>query len=449
MADIVKNLFGVGKAPAKQPAGGDSDFADFASKVPDPTPAAAPLTSDSTPTLGGSQPTAVPWTKWYNIHERHSLSEFKNEGIVLACIIVVLVLHLIGASMNRTKARKWMRAHAKPLASEFSLVGYAGVPANVGDKEGDELMAALQTLNESRGEKLLREASLFEFATYATGRQNVAFMDVKMTLLKRFNPLITFPEMILSFLIDSIPTPEDTVEATIYPFDGKENLVVPAVPGSTELRAKDNKSTYDNFVWALVNKDRMKELREDRYDVSITFTKDHPKLPAWLSVMTESAEITDALLTPQLIEAAKQAGDLLDYIIVSDQPVEKPTTVAQTTPRKRIILKYRLPGNNDYTNLLPLFQYFVRLPDHLVQVGHFRAEVMRKVKVVRDETIRQIQKAGEDEKAEERAAEREKARKAKRDAELNALDAKAQKKYLEKEREKQLRKSNKRMTQRA
>jgi hypothetical protein len=42
--------------------------------------------------------------------------------------------------------------------------------------------------------------------------------------------------------------------------------------------------------------------------------------------MTESAEITDALLTPELIKAAELAGDLLEFLIVSDQPIEKPRT---------------------------------------------------------------------------------------------------------------------------
>lgn len=63
--------------------------------------------------------------------------------------------------------------------------------------------------------------------------------------------------------------------------------------------------------------------------------------------------------------------------------------------------------------------------------------------------IRRLQKADEDEKAEERAAERDKAKKVKRDLELKGLDAKAQKKYLEKEREKEMRKATKKQTTRA
>lgn len=45
--------------------------------------------------------------------------------------------------------------------------------------------------------------------------------------------------------------------------------------------------------------------------------------------------------------------------------------------------------------------------------------------------------------------EREKAKKLKRDLELKALDAKGQKKYLEKEKDREMKKSQKRMTARA
>jgi hypothetical protein len=117
-----------------------------------------------------------------------------------------------------------------------------------------------------------------------------------------------------------------------------------------------------------------------------------------------------------------------------------------TIPKKRICLSMKLPSSGDYSKVLPLFQYFIRLADTLVAGAHFRPEVMRKVRNTREELIKKLQKADEDEKAEERALEREKAKKIKRDNELKGLDAKAQKKYLEKEKEKERRKSEKRQT---
>jgi hypothetical protein len=101
-------------------------------------------------------------------------------------------------------------------------------------------------------------------------------------------------------------------------------LTVPGqAPGAHELR-KDTKSSYDGFVSAIVNKETMKQLRDDRYDVSITTTKDNPKLPVWATVMSESAEITDFLLTPELIKAVEEAGELLNHLIITDQPIDQP-----------------------------------------------------------------------------------------------------------------------------
>ncbi len=373
------------------------DFADFA-EAPEPAPEA--YSFNPAGILGGSGPAATgrPYTKWYNIHERYTLADFKTEGIILGCMAVVLVLHLFGARLNRSKAKKWIRAHAAPLAAEFSLVGFTRVSSALADKSGDELIQALADANLQKGDALLREKSLFEFATYATGRANVAFVDVKLTLAKRFNPFLTAVETIFGFFFDSMATLGDTMEAIMYPFDGKESLLVrSSVPGTAELKAKDTKSAFDGFVWALVNKSNMKQVRDERYDISITFTKDNNRLPVWLTVMSESAEITETMLTPELIKAAESAGDLLDYLIISDQPTEKPTTINETASRKRIFLKYRLPANDDYEPLLPLFKYFMRTPDILVQSAHFRPAVVAKLKSVRDDAVKQIQKVDEDE----------------------------------------------------
>ena len=298
-----------------------ADFGDFASAA-DPSPASIPLA----PSGPDAAATARPYTKWYNVHERHSLSEFKAEGMILGCIAIIMVVHLLGARRNRSKARKWAAAHAGPLASEFALVGFGGVPPVLADQSGDELVESLGDANARKGGDILREKSLFEFASYATGRLNVAFLDVKLTLKKRFNPLQILAEAVLGFFFESYAGPEDALEAVLYPFDGMEAATVPGLPGAAELRAKDSKSTFDGFVWGLVNKERMKQLREDRYDLSITSTKDNAKLPGWLTVMTESAEITDTVLTPELVKAAEAAGELLDYLIITDQPVDKPKT---------------------------------------------------------------------------------------------------------------------------
>lgn len=382
-----------------------------------------------------AEATSVQFTRWYRVDQRHSLDEFRLEGIVISIGLVIFIVHLIGSRLNRSKSKAWARAHAPALKSEFASVGFSGRSTVESDPQAIE--------------GVLKEKSLFEYAAYGTGRQNVAFVDVTLTLIKRFNPMISLGETLFNFFWDSVDAPRDIMDAVIYPFDGKETLTVPQVPGTHELRSKDSKSSYDGFVWAIVAKGRMKQLRDERYDLSITFTKDHSKLPNWATVMTESAEITEQLLTPEIIQAVELAGDAFDYLIVSDQPIDKPRTLEEaTTARKRVFLRYTIPSNNDFSTVTPLFTQFLQLPDSLVAKAKFRPEILRKVNRVREEAVAQLKKEADAVVAEERNAERERVKKVKRDQELAGLDAKQQKRYLEKEREKETRKAAKKQTMR-
>ena len=165
--------------------------------------------------------------------------------------------------------------------------------------------------------------------TYATGRQNVAFTDINVKLFKRYNPATLIIETILGFLFESFPTPVERMEATSYAFDGREKELVPAQNQqqleAIEAQAKSRSSVYDPFVFAIVHKDLMRRIREDRYDISLTSTKDHAKLPIWATTMSESAEITEKLLTADLVKAVESAGDAFEYLVVTDQPLDKPS----------------------------------------------------------------------------------------------------------------------------
>ena len=406
---------------------------------------------------------AIPYTRWYNVHERHSLSEFKTEGFILGVLLVVVLVHILGTRANRRKAKAWVDSLTPSLRNEFALVGFGGSEPPSAEEVDSEGLAKTTAAATDLPEVLLKEKSPQEFSTYASGRQNIAFLDVNLTLLKRYNPMMLVAEYGLSLFFESMSAPVEHVEAIMYPFDGKEAQTVPGqLPGAHELR-KDSKSSYDGFVWAVVNKDTMKKLRDDRYDVSITTTKDLSKLPNWTTVMSESAEVTDMLLTQELITAIEKAGDLFEHLVVTDQPIDRPLKYAlplhrlymlivsrldETNPKKRIYLALKIPSSSDYSSALPIFEYFLRLPDLLVQSAHFRPETLRRIRNTREDLMKKLQKAVDDEKAEERALEREKAKKTKRDMELKGLDAKAQKKYLEKEREKEMRKTQKRQTMR-
>ena len=79
-------------------------------------------------------------------------------------------------------------------------------------------------------------------------------------------------------------------------------------------------------MFAVVHKNYMKTLRDGRYDLSLTSTKDHAKLPQWATTMSESAEITDAMLTTELLDALRNAENNFEALVISDQPIDAPKT---------------------------------------------------------------------------------------------------------------------------
>lgn len=124
--------------------------------------------------------------------------------------------------------------------------------------------------------------------------------------------------------------------------------------------------------------------------------------------------------------------------------------IEETTPRKRIGLSMNVPSASDaYASTLPLFQQFLGFADKLVASAHFRAEVTRKVRNVREAEIKKLRRADEEEKAEERKIAAEKQKKEERERILRGMNAEEQRKYLEREKGKENKRSTKKVTRRA
>lgn len=279
--------------------------------------------SDAASTGSGAVPVATatsavnalprPFTKWYRVWERVYLQDFYTEAFIIPFIILVVGFHLWGSGKNRRKAKGWLVAHAPVLQQEFASVGFSGRPTTTLNLGGSD--SAIP-------QDLLKAKSGTEYTSYATGRQNVAFVDFKLTLAKRYNPINRLTEHALAFFVESIQAPQEKMEATTYVFDGRESSLAPYVAETKEVF----KSTYDGFVWAVVHKEAMKTLRDGRYDISLTSTKDHAKLPSWATVMSEASEITETLLTPELIAAIEKAGEALESFVITDQSIDQPKT---------------------------------------------------------------------------------------------------------------------------
>ena len=259
------------------------DFADFAA-APPPSPAYMPSSpADSLPSQPTGASSPVLYTKWYRVWERTTLADFKLEGVLIPFMLLMVLIHFWGTRTNKRIARKWMAVHAPLLDSEFALVGFHGPPKSTPYSEGvqkDGLLAASAKLTgDNVPADMLKEKTASEYQAFATGRQNVAFMDVIIQLHKRFNPAMLIAENVLGLFFESFKPAKESVESIIYAFDGREKDFVPLGPDGE--KPKVGGSGYNNFVFAVVNKMNMRRLRDERYDLSLTFTKDHPKLPNW------------------------------------------------------------------------------------------------------------------------------------------------------------------------
>lgn len=412
------------------------DFADFATPSPaSAAPGAESLATPLVPNSGGLfgvSSTAVPSSAfsgpWYAVWERHPASEFQMELYILLLLVAVIFVHFWGNRRNRKISRAFVSGLSQVLSSEFAYIGFSTRPETVAiSSTADVASGSESNKNGLSPDILLRGTSHTEYVSYASGRNNVMFMHATISLQRRNNPLAWFSELVLSFFFESIPEPADSITLTMSPQPGK----------------------YDNFIWALVNKRQMRRWREERYDMSLTRTSDWEGLPTWCAVMGESKEAGDVALYSELRHAVVDSQDFLEYLIVTDQPKDKPATLAETEPKKRIILQLRMPHPTDAPKVARLVQAYIRLIDHLVERAHFRPEVTRKIKAAREDANRKMRRAEEEAAAEEREARRVDERKKERDAKLSRMTASEQKKFLEKEREKETRRGMKKQQRKA
>lgn len=174
------------------------------------------------------------YTKWYRVWERTSPSDFYAEAVILPFVIVIIGLHIWGRGTNKRKAKSWIEAHAPSLEKEYALIGFGGrKEPTADDVQSSGLLKSVTSDELAIPEELLKEKTAQEYVTYATGRQNVAFTDVRLTLYKRYNPATLFVEFLLSFIFDTMRAPAERMDATSYMFDGRKRT--PFLP-----RAKSN-----------------------------------------------------------------------------------------------------------------------------------------------------------------------------------------------------------------
>lgn len=325
-------------------------------------------------------------------------------------IALLLIVYTLGKMWNRRMSKAIYGALVPMFREQFAQVGFGG------------------------DEPPIRPRGPNKFTTYLTGRENIAFVDVQLVLTPRQDPFAFLARLTDDMIFSTATEPVcDRILLDIVPQEGKP---------------------FGDIVFGIVDKLRMRKLRETRYDLQFTRTSEAKPLPPSHIFMTESAEVV-----PLLVGSEDQLPahlELVEYFILTDMPRSQPQTVKQLERAyKRVVVSIRVPS--DYGRLVECIHSIFGLVDGIMQRAHFRAEIVRKLAKTRTEAAAGIRKieteqaaaaAAEDNSTEsgnqaassrERAAERER---------LSKMTAEEQRKYREREERRRLKKQQSKMSRR-
>ncbi|ODV90576.1 hypothetical protein CANCADRAFT_108019 [Tortispora caseinolytica NRRL Y-17796] len=337
----------------------------------------------------------------YNLpfKQRMSYYNWKYEIYIMTALIVYFIMYYIGKTMNKNIAEKVINKVIPVLREQFAHVG-------VGPIGGEE--------------KLIRYGSSNRYITYGSGRLNVRSITVDVSLKNRQALPMLLLEYVLAFAF-GMELPRDKVDVNI-------------------VLSEAARSKVQGFIFGVISKLQMKQMRDESYALSLTKTVDYPE-DASLVIMSEQAEITSVVLPP-IKNAIKAAAPILDVLSVADMPVQKPTSTSafdKSVNHRTITL---VTGTGDPEALAELINAVIEWVDFLSDV-EFRADVVKKLKSVRDGERVKLKKAEDEQKAEEiatqLAADKAKARREK----MSKMSPEEQRKFLQKENAKASKKKQK------
>lgn len=294
-----------------------------------------------------------------SLWQRLSIYNWKIEIFAVGAIFADFIIYKIGASYNDKIANKFVNSIVPTLKENFYQVG----------------VTSSQLIAQDDGQ---------HYALYASGRLRIKSMVAKIELQMRNNIFMWVMEYIVSFFFDSIPTPTDEVTLE-FQFDDEAS------------------EKFDNFIWAIVTKDKMDKFRTENYFLSLTKTTESNKLPNQFVFMNEVPEMNDVLFTKKLSDNINSNLSTLKFLAITDQPIEKPAKIAELKPTKRLILKLSL-SSNDKTieSISNLVNYIINdYLDLIVNRSSFRPELTRKVKKTREIEYNKLKKQLDDLKREE------------------------------------------------
>ncbi|KAJ3505951.1 hypothetical protein NLJ89_g7149 [Agrocybe chaxingu] len=262
-----------------------------------------------------------------------------------------------------------------------------------------------------------------DFFGFSTGRRNVVSLHTIFTLRPRHD-----------FFQWLFQTGKTLVDLHYRPADDIQ-LDFKLAPGALA----------DNFVFAIVAKDELLSVKENRWDLTFTKTTENPALPPTLLVMSEYADVTENVLKQHdkfsLAQVLRDPKILSFFrsLSITDQPRDRPELPIPVEEReKHVILSITPPSNPE--DSAPLVAAVFQLIDLLNKIS-LRPETKSKLRRYREDIDKEIKEEAEKEKKEEALEAKATAKRKAMEERLSKLSAADQKKELEKERKRTLRKT--------
>ncbi|KAI8918008.1 hypothetical protein BC831DRAFT_516334 [Entophlyctis helioformis] len=337
------------------------------------------------------------------------------EALMVLAMAAYFVLFTFGKRTNRELARHWMRMTLPVWEANFAHVG------------------------SNEGHKLIRDGPR-DYIFYASGRNYVKHVYGFVRLVSRQDPI--------QWLID---------------YAQKKDLY-----DKVTLKVTFDDKVADPFVLSILPFRTNNKIVKSRWDLN-NFTKprDLPGMPKdEYQLATDAPEFSNALWKNEKIRAMlfKSLGlsatgegtpakyPMIDEIIFSDLPKTKPETMEALQVPRTLTVVFRLPNvvkptDEDVRTITELTEFVMELIDLVGEHGSFSNEGKAKVNKLRLGAVDTINKAQEEARKEELAKKKAAEKKA-RDEQVAKLSPEEQRKYEEKEKKRELKKSQSKLAKR-
>ncbi|KIY71440.1 DUF1682-domain-containing protein [Cylindrobasidium torrendii FP15055 ss-10] len=319
---------------------------------------------------------------------------FTSEAALIGFIFFYLAWAYIGKNVNKQRVDAWVAAYTPLLTAQFSAPFVKGVTAD----------------------------GYTDFFTFSTGRRNIRALQTVFKLQPRHDLFQMFAEFAWG-MVDMQYTPIDELELDFI-------LDPASVPG--------------DFVWAAVTKQELKDVKNGRWDLEFTKITDHPLVPATFSVMSEFADVTDAILKTNIASLLSDPaiGPYFRSISITDQPRVQPETV-DAPKEKHLILSLIAPASKPEV-LVNLVTGVFKMIDTLPKIA-LRPETKSKLRKAREGVEKNLKAEQEKLDKEQQEEDRRAAKKKAEEERVSKLSAAEQQKRLDKEKKRTMRKSQAKM----